>query len=49
MEGREGKGYYIYYYYSLSGNDDDVQVVGVEKTGERYMSCVYIGIFLPWL
>ena len=31
---------YMCYYYSLSGNDDD-QVVGVEKTGERYVSCVY--------
>ena len=27
----------MYYYYSLSGNDDDIQVVGVEKIGERYV------------
>ena len=31
----------LYYFYSLSGNDDDDVQVGVEKTGERYVSCVY--------
>ena len=43
VEEREGKRSLeicAIYYYSLSGNDD-VQVVGVEKTGERYVSCVY--------
>ena len=34
----------LYYYHSLSGNDN-IQVVGVEKIGERYVFVYIMCIF----